>query len=292
MRSNLLGELDLMNNAFSGYIRMMSHTGLSPVQYTFNFVTFPNLNKKNIGETVHISFALNELLGTKISLKFTGEIRCVDCGKVTKKSFNGGSCYKCFISLASNDLCILKPTLCHFENGTCREPDWGKKNCFKKHIVYLANSTGIKVGITKENPYSKRWVDQGAISGLPIFEVESRKESGVIEEEFAKFISDKSSWQKLISEDSKAIDLKQKFIELKTKINWKSFGESIKIMDEEVVHVTYPIHSYPLKKVSLKPDPSKPIEGKLIGIKGQYLLFEGGGINIRSLEGHFLEISW
>ncbi len=280
-----------MNNTFSGYIRMMSHTGLSPVQYTFNLSNYPNIIKKNIGEIVQSSFKINELLGTKISLKFSGEIRCVDCGKLTKKSFNGGSCYKCFISLASNDLCILKPSLCHYENGTCREPDWGKNNCFKKHIVYLANSTGIKVGITKENPYSKRWVDQGAISGLPIFEVESRKQSGEIEEEFAKFISDKSSWQKLISEDSGPIDLKEKFMELQTKIDWKSFGQSIKILDEEVVHITYPIHSYPLKKSSLKPDPLKPIHGKLIGIKGQYLLFEQGGINIRSLEGHFLEIS-
>jgi hypothetical protein len=281
-----------MNNTFSGYIRMMSHTGLSPVQYTFNLSNYPNIIKKNIGEIVQSSFKINELLGTKISLKFSGEIRCVDCGKLTKKSFNGGSCYKCFISLASNDLCILKPSLCHYEIGTCREPEWGKNNCFKKHIVYLANSTGIKVGITKENPYSKRWVDQGAISGLPIFEVESRKQSGEIEEEFAKFISDKSSWQKLISEDSGPVDLKEKFMELQTKIDWKSFGQSIKILDEEVVHITYPIHSYPLKKSSLKPDPLKPLHGKLIGIKGQYLLFEQGGINIRSLEGHFLEISW
>ena len=141
-----------MNNTFSGYLRMMSHTGLSPVQYTFNLSNYPNIIKKNIGDIVQSSFKINELLGIKISLKFSGEIRCVDCGKLTKKSFNGGSCYKCFISLASNDLCILKPTLCHYENGTCREPDWGKSNCFKKHIVYLANSTGIKVGITKENP--------------------------------------------------------------------------------------------------------------------------------------------
>ena len=87
-------------------------------------------------------------------------------------------------------------------------------------------------------------------------------------------------------------DLKEKFMELQTKIDWKSFGQSIKILDGEVVHITYPIHSYPLKKSSLKPDPLKPLHGKLIGIKGQYLLFEQGGINIRSLEGHFLEISW
>ena len=64
------------------------------------------------------------------------------------------------MNLASNDLCIMRPETCHHHLGTCREPEWGLQNCFKKHTLYLANTSGIKVGITKENPVTKRWVDR------------------------------------------------------------------------------------------------------------------------------------
>ncbi len=280
-----------MTKVYDGYLRMMSHTGLNPVKYSFHLVNYPNATKKEPGLPESFTFPINDSIGGNFQIKFSGEIRCVDCGKITKKTFQGGSCYKCFISLPSNDLCILKPSLCHFHLGTCRDPTWGEKHCFQKHIVYLANSTGIKVGITKENPYTKRWVDQGAISGLPIFRVDSRLESGVIEEEFSKFISDKSSWQKLISEDSQPIDLKKISTDLKERIDFKKIKSSLEYLEEEVVSISYPIQSYPQKKVSLKPNITKPTSEILRGIKGQYLLFGSGGMNIRSLEGYHVEVS-
>ncbi|MGZ8193739.1 MAG: DUF2797 domain-containing protein, partial [Methylobacter sp.] len=94
--------------------------------------------------------ALNPLIGKPIKLMHTGNVFCVHCNRQIKKSFNQGDCYPCFISLAQCDMCIVKPETCHYHAGTCREPTWGEAFCFQWHFVYLANSSGIKVGITRE----------------------------------------------------------------------------------------------------------------------------------------------
>lgn len=119
------------------------------------------------------SIALNPLMGKSFKLTYTGQIFCVHCNRPIKKSFNQGYCYPCFTSLAQCDMCIMKPETCHYEAGTCREPDWAQKFCFQPHIVYLANSSGIKVGITRQTQLPTRWIDQGAVQALPIFKVPS-----------------------------------------------------------------------------------------------------------------------
>lgn len=274
-----------------GYLRMMSHENLSPVTYYFRTVEYSTKEKNKAEGELETKINLNELLGKKIKIEFLNEIRCVSCGAITKKSFNSGACYKCFITLAENDLCILKPETCHFHLGTCREPEWGKTNCFKKHIVYLANTSGLKVGITKENPYHKRWVDQGAVEALPILETGSRFEAGKIEIEFAKYISDKTSWQKLISAPALSLDLMEKSKELFTQVNLEKTNSEYKKLSHNVTKIEYPILDYPKKKISLKLEANKPIEDILLGIKGQYLLFPNGGINLRSFEGYKISFS-
>ena len=92
---------------------------------------------------------MNTLIGSQIKLTYTSEINCIACGRKTKKSFNQGYCYPCFSSLAQCDMCIVKPETCHYFAGTCREPQWGETHCMQDHYVYLANSSGIKVGITR-----------------------------------------------------------------------------------------------------------------------------------------------
>ncbi|MCB1179159.1 MAG: DUF2797 domain-containing protein [Leptospiraceae bacterium] len=271
---------------------MMVHSGLDPVNYEFEVVNYKEVKKRNAFGEIEIRIPLNELIGKKIKLEFSGEIRCVNCGTISKKSFGQGNCFKCFMNLASNDMCILRPEDCHFHLGTCREPEWGKKNCFKSHIVYLANTSGLKVGITKENPHSKRWVDQGAVEAIPIYEVESRIDAGKIEVEFAKFISDKTSWQKMIAGPPPQIDLLKSLKELKTKVNLKAKVEKFKELKiGKSTKINYPVEKYPSKKKSLKPDKDLPIEDIVVGIKGQYLLFENGVINLRSQAGQYCKLS-
>ena len=87
---------------------------------------------------------MNELIGKSLQLKYEGEINCIACGRKVKKSFSQGYCYPCFSSLAQCDMCILKPETCHYFEGSCREPQWADEHCMQDHVVYLANSSGIK----------------------------------------------------------------------------------------------------------------------------------------------------
>ena len=124
---------------------------------------------------------LNALIGKELTLTFSGTILCSNCGKKTKKSYSQGHCFVCMRKLASCDMCIMKPETCHYDKGTCREPQWGEENCMIPHYVYLANTSGLKVGITRHTQIPTRWVDQGATQALPIFKVQTRLQSGLVE---------------------------------------------------------------------------------------------------------------
>ena len=243
------------------------------------------------------SIGLNAYIGQAIKFTYTGQIFCVHCNRRIKKSFNQGYCYPCFISLAQCDMCIMKPETCHFDAGTCREPDWGQTFCFQPHVIYLANSSGIKVGITRQTQLPTRWIDQGAVQALPIFKVPSRYLSGLVEVVFAKHISDKTSWQQMLKSRSEPIDLIAKRDELTdlcaTDLQGISdrFGITpIKRMDDEsVVDIHYPIDVYPGKIQSFNLDKNPEVSGVLQGIKGQYLLLDSGVINIRKFSGYEVE---
>lgn len=242
---------------------------------------------------------LNALIGQTIKLRYTGNIACVHCNRVIKKSFNQGYCYPCFTSLAQCDMCIMKPETCHFEAGTCREPEWGETFCFQPHVVYLANSSGVKVGITRQTQIPTRWIDQGAVQALPIFRVKSRYISGLIEIVIAKHVSDKTSWQQMLKNNVEPVDLIAKRDELmhhcKLEIAEISqrFGEQAVMFleNETVVDIHFPVEHYPLKVKSFNFDKNPEVSGVLQGIKGQYLLLDTGVINIRKFSGYDVEFS-
>jgi hypothetical protein len=244
--------------------------------------------------------ALNPLLGKAIKLTFTGNVRCVHCSRTIKKSFNQGYCYPCFISLAQCDMCIMKPETCHYEAGTCREPSWGEEFCFKPHIVYLANSSGIKVGITRQTQIPTRWIDQGAVQALPIFKVQSRFMAGLIEIAIAKHVSDKTSWQQMLKNHVDPLDLADKRDELVSKCDVelteiiKRFGlQAIEfLVDESSVDICFPVDTYPVKIKSFNLDKNPEVSGILQGVKGQYLLLDTGVINIRKFSGYEVEFAF
>ncbi|MDP3875614.1 MAG: DUF2797 domain-containing protein [Methylobacter sp.] len=243
--------------------------------------------------------ALNPLIGKPIKLVYTGKITCIHCNRAIKKSFNQGYCYPCFSSLAQCDLCIMKPETCHFAAGTCREPAWGEEFCFQPHIVYLANSSGIKVGITRQTQIPTRWIDQGAVQALPIFKVQSRYLSGLIEVAIAKHVSDKTSWQQMLKSKAEAVDLRAKRDELialcqaeLADIAQRFEPQALEFLaDEAVVDIHFPVDSYPVKVKSFNLDKNPEVSGILHGIKGQYLLLDTGVINIRKVTGYELEFS-
>lgn len=237
-----------------------------------------------------VRFDLTPHVGKELAITFTGKILCLNCGKKTKKSYAQGHCFPCTLKLASCDLCILKPETCHYDKGTCREPSWGEENCLKPHVVYLANSSGLKVGITRRTQVPVRWIDQGATQALPILEVKNRLTSGLVEMLFKKHIADKTDWRKMLKGVPEEVNLqewKEKLLEL---IKEELKGHDYTILNEPEYKFNYPVNTYPEKVSSLSLDKTSEIKSKLIGIKGQYLIFEAGVFNVRAHSGYEVTI--
>ena len=239
---------------------------------------------------------LNDWLGKTIQIEYLQQIECIHCGRKIKKSFNQGYCYPCFNGLAQCDMCIMSPERCHFHLGTCREPEWGLANCMKPHIVYLSNTSGAKVGITRESQLPTRWIDQGALQALPILRVSKRYYSGLIETGFKKYMSDRTNWRTMLKNEVEPLDLYQIF-----ESSWPNVAAELadEVNDDtEIIAAQngiqtfqYPAHRYPQKIVSFNLDKTPQLNGQLDAIKGQYLILDNGVINIRKFAGYLVEIT-
>lgn len=240
------------------------------------------------------------LMGKQLKFEFAGEIYCQHCQRLTKKSFSGGFCYPCSQTLAQCDLCFMKPETCHFEQGTCREPDWGQAVCMQPHVVYLANSSGPKVGITRAGQIPTRWIDQGATQALPIFKVQTRHQSGLVETIFKQHVSDRTDWRKMLKAPAPSIDLAelrdQLFVETSEEIAalQQRFPEHAiePVTAETVTEIAYPVLQYPDKVKSLSFDKAAQLTGELLGIKGQYLILDSGVLNIRKFTGYHVSLEF
>ncbi|MCG8294060.1 DUF2797 domain-containing protein [Pseudomonas entomophila] len=241
---------------------------------------------------------VNPLIGQSIRLEYLGAIHCTHCGKRTKTSFSQGYCYPCMTKLAQCDVCIMAPERCHYDAGTCREPSWGEQFCMTDHVVYLANSSGIKVGITRATQLPTRWLDQGASQALPIMRVATRQQSGLVEDVLRSQVPDRTNWRALLKGDAEVLDLpairEQIFDACADGIRGlqERFGlQAIQpLPDAEVVQMRYPVEAYPKKIVSFNLDKDPVVEGTLLGIKGQYLIFDTGVINIRKYTAYQLAV--
>lgn len=232
---------------------------------------------------------LNPLIGQTLRLEYLGAIHCSHCGRKTKKSYAQGYCYPCMTRLAQCDSCIMSPEKCHYEAGTCREPSWGEQFCMTDHVVYLANSSGVKVGITRATQLPTRWLDQGASQALPILRVATRQQSGLVEDLLRSQVADRTNWRALLKGDAEPVDLpavrEQLFDTCREGLEalQQRFGlQAIQPLAEaSVVEMRYPVAAYPAKIASFDLDKNPVVEGTLQGIKGQYLIFDTGVINIR-----------
>jgi len=236
------------------------------------------------------SLELNSRVGKPIRLEYQGEIRCIECDRKTRKSFNQGFCFPCSTRLACCDLCIVRPELCHFAKGTCREPAWGEANCMIPHTVYLSNTSGLKVGITRKVP--SRWIDQGAIQALEVLKVDDRLSSGLVETTLSKWIGDKTNWRKMLKGDVELRDLEAVRDDLLGRLEDfpQIVGLARRVEDARVVTLKYPVLEYPKKIISHNLEKTPVVEGTLLGIKGQYLILDTGVLNIRKYTGYFLRV--
>lgn len=240
------------------------------------------------GEERHL--ALDGLLGYRLRIHWDGEVFCLHCDRRGRKSYGGGYCFPCFRRLARCDLCVVSPTRCHFGAGTCREPAWGEAFCMQPHRVYLANSSGLKVGLTRRGQEVTRWLDQGASQGLVVGEAATRQAAGFAEALLAKQVSDRTDWRALVRGDAEPLDLsaaRDRLLEgagaPPPAVTW--------VRDAVPAAFTYPVSRYgPVERLKLSP--GHPIEGTLLGMKGQFLLLDSGVFNVRQHNGYRVNLSW
>ena len=239
-------------------------------------------------EVNNSSYYMNDYIGSEISILWKGSIIC-HCGYEKKKLYRSGFCYNCYWTLPEASQSIFKPELCTAHLGVEeRDIEWEKKFQIAPHYVYLANSSGVKVGITRKSQGIKRWMDQGATQAILFAEVPNRRYSGDIELALKKIISDKTNWRKMLSGEPEKIDL----VELKKKLIKyvpKDLAQYI-LSNNNVTEIKYPVLKYPKKIKSLKLERTPIIKGYLNGIKGQYLIFDNNQVfNVRAHEGYVVE---
>lgn len=243
---------------------------------------------------------LNELLGKKLTLEYQSDIFCSHCGRKTKKSFSQGYCYPCFRKLPQCDTCIMSPEKCHYHEGTCRDASWGEQFCMTDHVVYLANSSGLKVGITRATQIPTRWIDQGASQAMPFIRVATRQQSGLLESLFKEFVNDRTNWRAMLKGPAEPLDLKKSAMDLldmnasRIKEFQDQFGlQAIQpVSNAEMVDIHYPVDEYPTKVTSQSFDKKALIEGTLMGIKGQYLILDTGVVNIRKHTSYQVRVTY
>ena len=153
------------------------------------------------------NLALTECLGQPIELTWQGAIFCRHCGRKTKKSFNQGFCYPCLMALPQCDRCIVSPEKCHYHLGTCRDASWGDQFCMTDHIVYLANSSGLKVGVTRASQIPTRWIDQGATQAMALVRLSTRYQAGLLEQALKSSLKDKTNWRAMLKGTTEPLDL-------------------------------------------------------------------------------------
>ncbi|MEO8234435.1 MAG: DUF2797 domain-containing protein [Flavobacterium sp.] len=233
---------------------------------------------------------VNQLLSKELEISFQG-YQCLNCKK-KKKIFRQGFCYDCFMGSASAGDWIMKPELstAHLDIED-RDLVYEKKVQLQPHIVYLALSSEVKVGVTRGSQVPTRWIDQGAVQAIPIVEVPNRYLAGITEVALKSHYADKTNWQKMLKNEVPVADLIKERASLKYLIP-KEVQEYFDINKNDLYELQYPVLQYPKKVTSLNLDKSPNFSGKLSGIKGQYLIFEDGTVfNVRTFEGYVVKIS-
>lgn len=249
----------------------------------------------NLGEK---SIHLNAYLGKSISFIHTGNIFCIQCERKTAKSFQQGYCFSCLRRLQECNLCVIHPERCLVEKKPCPENDWAHTQCNKGHVIYLANASGLKVGITRDTQIPTRWIDQGAVQAIPIFTTKNRYQAGVVEVALKEWVADRTNWRAMLKNQVVLLDLviernkllQQADIKISQLIAQSASNSIEKILEDKSIELNYPVLEYPSQVKSLSLDETKEITGQLLGIKGQYLIFDRGVLNIRKFGGYEVDV--
>ncbi|MGB5417457.1 DUF2797 domain-containing protein [Algibacter sp.] len=260
---------------YQGVLTKMETEFESPIQY---YLVFENdfLN-------------MNQLLNKNVTIQFVKH-QCLNCG-LDKPIFRQGFCKSCFFEIPQAADWIMRPELstAHLDKED-RDLAYEKKVQLQPHIVYLANSSNVKVGVTRKTQVPTRWIDQGAHEAIEIVEVPNRYLAGITEIALKDHVADKTNWRKMLKNDVVDESLEAWRDRLKQYI--PDEAKAYFIENNKETNIDFPVIKYPEKPKSLNIEKEHQFSGKLVGIKGQYLIFEDDTVfNIRSNEGLVVQLS-
>ena len=259
---------------YEGVLRKMQSEMGNPIQYYLIF-------KEDF-------LNVNQVLDKELQLRFI-KYQCLNCGE-DKPVFRQGFCQTCFFETPAAGDWIMRPELstAHLDKED-RDLEYEKKVQLQPHIVYLANSSNVKVGVTRKSQIPTRWIDQGAHEAIEIVEVPNRYLAGITELALKEHVSDKTNWRKMLTNTLEDVDL----IEWRNKLRQYIPDEAVAyyIENNQETHMKFPVLQYPVKVKSLNLQKTKAYKGILKGIKGQYLLFEDNTVfNVRGNEGLYVSL--
>ncbi len=260
---------------YQGVLTKMETEYASPIQY---YLVFENdfLN-------------MNQLLNKHITIQFV-KYQCLNCG-LDKPIYRQGFDKQCFYKVPQAADWIMRPELskAHLDQED-RDLEFEKKAQLQPHIVYLANSSNVKVGVTRKSQVPTRWIDQGAHEAIEIVEVPNRYLAGITEVALKNHVADKTNWRKMLKNDIEDENLTEWRDRLKPFVPAEVINYFIETNGE--TSLEFPVQKYPEKPKSLNIVKQQEYSGKLAGIKGQYLIFEDETVfNIRANEGLVVNIS-
>lgn len=259
---------------YEGVLRKMKTEFGDPIQY---YLEFEN-------DFLHV----NQVLNANLHLRLIKH-QCLNCG-LDRPIYRQGFCRSCFFEIPSAGEWIMHPELstAHL-NKEDRDLEYEKKVQLQPHIVYLANSSNVKVGVTRKTQVPTRWIDQGAHEAIEIVEVPNRYLAGITEVALKDHVGDKTNWRKMLTNKVDDEDLVAWRNKLKQFIPEEAISYFIESNKE--TELRFPVIKYPEKVKSLNLDKTPEYQGKLTGIKGQYLLFEDQTVfNIRGSEGYYVAL--
>ncbi|MFC4218704.1 DUF2797 domain-containing protein [Flagellimonas marina] len=260
---------------YEGVLRKMQTENGNPIQYFMIFDNgFLNVNQA-LNKELHIDF-----------IKY----QCLNCGQ-DRPIYQQGFCKTCFYETPHAGDWIMKPELstAHLDKED-RDLEYEKRMQLQPHIVYLANSSNVKVGVTRKSQVPTRWIDQGAHEAIEIVEVPNRYLAGITEVALKEHVSDKTSWQKMLKNDIEDLDLTEWRAKLKPYIPDEAAQYFIENNTE--TNLKFPVLQYPEKVKSLNLEKIPSYKGVLKGIKGQYLIFEDNTVfNVRGSEGYYVGVN-
>ena len=260
---------------YEGVLRKMQTELGNPIQY---FLVFEN-------DFINFNQALNK----KLNLKFI-KFQCLNCGN-DRSIYRQGFCKSCFFETPSAGEWIMKPELstAHLDKED-RDLAYEKRVQLQPHIVYLANSSNVKVGVTRKAQVPTRWIDQGAHEAIEIVEVPNRYLAGITEVALKDHVGDKTNWRKMLTNSVEYVNLVEWREKLKPYIPEEA--REYFIISNTETNLEFPVLQYPEKVQSLNLDKTPNFEGVLKGIKGQYLIFEDNTVfNVRGSEGYYVGIT-